>query len=251
MRIDPWTIALQTINVLVLVWLLAHFLFRPVAEIIAARRKAADAVLAEADAARAKVAADAAALAQQRESLAGDGERIVAAARATAEAERQSILRLANEAATKLHAEAQQANDRDRQAMRDALQSEAADLATTIAARLLERVPARALGQAFLEGLAEALTAGSAGASLAGVPIEMRSAVPLDPAAQADCAEMLARFLGTAPQLSFRVDPTLIAGVELATPQVVIRNSWRADLDRITRALHEDADHDLASQPVA
>jgi F-type H+-transporting ATPase subunit b len=30
MHLDPWTLALQTINVLVLVWLLAHFLFRPV-----------------------------------------------------------------------------------------------------------------------------------------------------------------------------------------------------------------------------
>ena len=45
MHFDPWTLALQTINVLVLVWLLAHFLFRPVAGIIAARRAAADALM--------------------------------------------------------------------------------------------------------------------------------------------------------------------------------------------------------------
>ena len=57
MHLDPWTFALQIVNVLVLVWLLARFLFRPVAAIIAERRAAADALLAQAEAARAKAAA--------------------------------------------------------------------------------------------------------------------------------------------------------------------------------------------------
>ena len=70
------------------------------------------------------------------------------------------------------------------------------------------------------------------------------------PAAQADCREVLAHALGAAPQLTFRTDPTLIAGVELVAPNALIRNSWRADLDRITLALHEEAPHDVP-QPVA
>ena len=37
MHIDLWTLGLQTINVLVLVWLLARFLFRPVAAIVVQR----------------------------------------------------------------------------------------------------------------------------------------------------------------------------------------------------------------------
>ena len=41
MKIDWWTLALQAVNAAVLIWLLAHFLFRPVADIIAARQKAA------------------------------------------------------------------------------------------------------------------------------------------------------------------------------------------------------------------
>ena len=41
MRIDWWTFAFQTINVLVLVWLLSRFLFKPVAKIIADRQQAA------------------------------------------------------------------------------------------------------------------------------------------------------------------------------------------------------------------
>ena len=38
MRIDLWTLGLQAINALVLIWLLARFLFRPIAAIIAERK---------------------------------------------------------------------------------------------------------------------------------------------------------------------------------------------------------------------
>ena len=52
MRIDWWTLALQTFNVLVLVLILGRFLFRPVAAIIEERRTAAVKLLADAEAAK-------------------------------------------------------------------------------------------------------------------------------------------------------------------------------------------------------
>ena len=65
MRIDWTTLALQTINVLVLVWLLARFLFRPVTTIIAERRAAAEKLLADAAAQRAHAQTDAAEIEQR------------------------------------------------------------------------------------------------------------------------------------------------------------------------------------------
>ena len=251
MHFDLWTLALQTINVLVLVWLLARFLFRPVAGIIAARRAAADALMADVEAAHAKVTADAAALARERQALVGDGECIVAAARATAEAERATIVRQADDAATKARNEAEQAIARERQAMRDALEHDAVDLALAIATRLIERLPIPMANRVFLDGLSEALAAHPARATLANVPLEIRSAAPLDATSQEECRTMLTRILGGTPELSFRTDRILIAGFELAAPDVVIRNSWRADLDRLTSMLHEDTGHDVASQRVA
>ena len=53
MQIDWWTLGLQTVNALVLIWLLAHFLFRPVVDAIAGRQKAAGQLLADAQAAKA------------------------------------------------------------------------------------------------------------------------------------------------------------------------------------------------------
>lgn len=251
MRIDLWTLALQTINVLVLVWLLARFLFHPVANIIAARRAAADTLLADAEAARAKVADAAAALARRQQNLTNDAQRIIAEARAEAEAERATLLHQATEAASKLQADAQQANERDQRLMREQLAQEARLLAVDIAQRLLQRLPTHVLTQAFMETLVATLATHPARASLAAQPIELHSATPLDATAQADCRAMLARVLQPPPQIEFRTDPNLIAGLELNGPHLLIRNSWRADLQRITKALDEDSTHDLATQHLA
>jgi len=250
MHIDLWTLALQTVNVLVLVWLLARFLFRPVAAVIAARREAADKLLADAEAQRQQATATAAAVANARAGLNAEGERVLAAARTAAETERAALLQHTFDAAARLQADAQQAIARDRQAMRAALEREATGLALTIATRLLQRVPPRDLNRAFVETLAETLATHPARALMVGAEQELRSAVPLDEAAQADARAILTRALGAAPRLAFRTDPTLLAGVELAAPSVLIRNSWRADLDRITHALNEPT-ADAVPQPVA
>ena len=62
---------------------------------------------------------------------------------------------------------------------------------------------------------------------------------------------MLTRLVGGAPETSFRTDPTLVAGIELASPHAVIRNSWQEDLEKITHALQQDNGHAVASQHVA
>jgi F-type H+-transporting ATPase subunit b len=251
MHFDLWTFALQAINVVVLVWLLARFLFRPVAGIVAARRAAANALLADAEATRAKAQAEAAALAKQRRELTADGESITAAARASAEAERATIVHQAESAAAKLRDDAEQAIAREQQVGHEAFEREASDLALTIAMRLLERLPVRVLNQAFLEGIAEVLATHPARASLTGAPVEVRSAAPLEPTTQAECEAMLTRLIGPVYELTFRTDPALIAGIELAFSDVLIRNSWQADLERIRSRLHEDFGHDVASQRLA
>ena len=166
MHIDLWTWALQMINVLVLIWLLARFLFRPVAAIIAERRAAADKLLADAAAKLQQATDEAAAIAHQRDGLTGEGQRIIAEARVTVEAERAAMLQHATDAAARVQADAQQAIARDRHAMRETLEREASDLALSIAARLVQRVPARALNRAFLDTLADTLATHPARGSL-------------------------------------------------------------------------------------
>jgi len=244
MRIDLWTLALQTVNLLVLVWLLAHFLFRPVAAVIAARRAAVDKLLADAEAQGQKVSDQAVSVTHERDDLAAEGQRILEAARTAAAAERAMLLQQATEAAARLQTDAQQAISRDRRIMHEALEREATDLAVTIATRLLQRVPPRELNRAFIDTLAETLATHPARASLLRADLVLNSAIPLDQAAQSDTRTILTRALGGPPRINFHTDPSLLAGIEIVAPSTLIRNSWRADLERIAQSLHEAAAHD-------
>src|SRR6266567_3031143 len=159
MRIDLWTIGLQTINALVLVWLLARFLFRPVTAIIARRREEADGLLADAAAARVRAESDAAAITRDRAALIDEAATIRAAARKEAAAERESTLDQARTDAEKARREAEVALARDQARMQTELESHAARLAVDIAGELLERVPARSATQALAEQLARDVSA--------------------------------------------------------------------------------------------
>lgn len=247
MHLDWSTLALQTGNVLVLIWLLRRFLFRPVADIVAARRAAADALLADAAAARAKAEAQAAETATLRAALAADAERLNRTAHEAAETERQRLLAEAAQAAETLRAEAGAAIARERNAMRRALESEARSLAVAIAARLLTRVPADSPAASLLPSLQTALHTVPREQlqdfAAADAAIEVVTATPVPAEEQPAWQAELARALGTQPALRFRTDPGLIGGVELHGPHTVLRDSRRADLDRIARELAQEDEH--------
>ncbi len=117
MHIDWWTLALQTVNVLILIWLLARFFFRPVREMVARRQEAAGRLLAEAEAERDKAKQLRADAEQAHAGLAEERERMIAAARTDAESERANLLKSASDEAAKLRTDAEQAVARDRAAM--------------------------------------------------------------------------------------------------------------------------------------
>ncbi len=66
-----------------------------------------------------------------------------------------------------------------------------------------------------------------------GAALEAISATALDPADRRIPATRSARRSAPRPQIVFKVDPALIAGLELHGPHFTVGNSWRADLTRI------------------
>lgn len=159
MSFDWWTLALQTINLLVLLWILSHFLFKPVSEILEKRQAAATDALDHARSAKAEAEA---ALAELRSGDAAVAERrakLLATAQAEAERARRELLDAAREDAAKLRAEAQAEIQRSRSDAERAMQDEAADLAVDISRRLLDRLPAQMRSAGFIDGLAEAVGA--------------------------------------------------------------------------------------------
>ncbi|MBO0903378.1 F0F1 ATP synthase subunit delta [Jiella sonneratiae] len=246
MTLDWWTFGFQTVNVLILVWLLSRFFFKPLAAMIAARRQAAAAMLAEADAARRKAVDAAAAIETTRAGFAGERAGILDEARTEAEALRQEILAKAKAEAAKTESDAEAAIAGRVDAQRRAFEEEAARLAVDIAAKLLGRIRAPALSGAFLDALVEAV---------AGLPESERRAIaangahftavspaPLDAEERTRCRDRLAQVLGRAPALDFATDPGLIAGLELKGEHLTVANSWRADLDAVRAELARSKD---------
>ncbi|HEY0837285.1 MAG TPA: hypothetical protein VGE72_25455, partial [Azospirillum sp.] len=86
MHLDGWTLLLQAINFLVLVWLLRHFLYRPVLAVIAERQAATERVRTQAEAIRQEADGMRRGLEDARAGLSAERDRLLAAARAEAEA---------------------------------------------------------------------------------------------------------------------------------------------------------------------
>jgi F-type H+-transporting ATPase subunit b len=244
MTLDWWTLGLQTINVIVLVWLLARFLFRPVSRMIGERQAAAHTALDEAEAARteAKAARDAARAESQ--GIAAERSALIAKAQDEAEAEKRRLLDEARAMAEAARAEGEAELARLRATQGHALTEEAGKLATDIAARLFARLPESARIAGFVDGLADAVgdlpEATRAGIGAAG-PVRIRGARVLTDAERDLLQRRLAAVLDRAVTLEIAPDPGLIAGLELDAPHAIVRNHFRADLDRI-RA--EVSDHD-------
>lgn len=238
MSFDPWTLGFQAVNVLMLVWLLQRFFWTPVAAMIAQRQAQAVEVFEEAATKEAEVESALDDIATTRAGMADERDALLATARAEGEAARKVLLAAAKVEIEALHDTAKSARVRAAATLKETASHDAQALAVTIAGRLL----AHHESEGFLAGLVRILgdLPGPERGALAGARLEVVSATEVDTAAQARIAKALGAVLD-APTLTYSTDPALIAGIELHGPHVTLRNSWRADLDRITQAMADAA----------
>ena len=248
MTFDPWTLGFQTVNVVVLVWLLRHFFWRPVSAMIAERRTTTEAALASAKATQDKATVALNDVARARAGFGEERDAILATAHADADKARVATLDDAAKKAATLAAAAKSSIEKDRGDAEAAWRDGASGLAVDIAGRLAGRLTGQAVGAAFLEGLLASIrelpAAARQAAGAEGAALEAVTAAPLDSAGQDRCGTLIGDALTggvsvARPKVAFRTDPALIAGFELHGPHFRIENSWRADLGRI----REDVGH--------
>ena len=241
MTIDLWGLGLQAINVLILVWLLSHFFWRPVAAAIAARQKAATALLDNAKATDAKAEAARAEIDKARAEIAKERSEVLAEAAKAAEVATAKSLAAARAKADKLIEAAKIANQREAVAAQKQTQSQAADLSVDIAAKLLGRLDTPTIHAAFLDLLVDAVaqmpTNSRAALLETGKAIDLVSATDLTAAEKTGVTKALGKALGATPALAFVTEPELIAGLELRTAHFQVRNSWQSDLKAIRKDL--------------
>ncbi|KYF74490.1 hypothetical protein BE11_31435 [Sorangium cellulosum] len=243
MHVSAWNIALQTLNFLVLAWLLKRFLWRPVARVVEARQRDVAALLGDAREERAR-AQQATQEAQVRlAALADEGRRELEASRRRADAEAQRIREEAEQKARRLieQARAEIAEERAR-ALHD-LAARATGLAIAIAERLLREASAgqdallvaRAM-QTLDEPEQRRLVARQLD-QLDEARVEVVSAIPLERDAEQRLRAWLSGLAARPVAPVFQVDPSMVAGLELRFPHGVWQLSYRAWLERIAAAL--------------
>lgn len=247
MHINWWTLALQTVNVLVLIWILSRLFFRPVADIVAKRQEQANKLLADAAAARRTAEEIRAGLEKAQTDVDENRGRLIDDARKSAQLEKVKLLAQTNLEITKLRHDAEATIVQDRLAAQEEVVARAGELSVQIAARLLARLPPQTGLSAFLDGLRQELESlppdvkhSLAAKDDENVAAEVVTAAKLSDAESAQVRTVLEQALGAGVRVEFRSDPSVIGGIELHGRAAIVRNSWRADLRRIREDLIRD-----------
>ena len=244
------TLALQTINFAILVWLLNRFLYKPVLRVMDARRAEIEKLYAAARDAETKAKAKLADLEAQRAAIAD--ERAAALKSAAEEAEKMKQARLAQaerEAQALLdNARKTLAEERDR-ALSD-LRRRALDLAAEMAGRLLAETPPALREQAWLDRIEQKLAAlpkserdSLVGQLTDGHIVTVATAEALPPEMEERWRKTINAALGDRADIVFQTEPELMAGAELHFPNAVLRFSWKSVLASIVvdTGAHVDA----------
>ena len=238
MRFDWWTLALQTINFVVLVWLLTRFLYKPVLGMIDARRAEVAQQYAGAAAAEAKAKALLEGTEKERAGIAAERSDALRAAVAAAEEAAKARRVQAEREAASLLDEARKTLATERDEASAAVREASLDLGTEIARRLLADLPTELRAEAWLERVEqhlanvtpaerEALNSSLNG----GGNLHVVTALPLPEPVAVIWRTRLGRAFGAGTAVDFECDPALIAGTELHFPSAILRFSWRSVLE--------------------
>jgi F-type H+-transporting ATPase subunit b len=245
-----WTLGLQTVNFLILVWLLQHFLYQPVRELMERRKSEIDEAYRKA--AQTQAAADSAR--QQFEAMRADAARTAAKildeAREASARERNSMLAAARDEAESAAAAAREQIAHEREHAERQLREKVARLGVEVAGALLRQsapnggvtpiLADRALQ--MLEEMPHEQRQRMA-ADLEGSKLEIASAAPLPPAQAEAYRQRIAAAFGRELTVEFTRDPDLIAGVELRLPHALVNCSWKQSLAQaLALVLQSDGD---------
>jgi F-type H+-transporting ATPase subunit b len=237
MRFDWWTLGLQTVNFTILVWLLHHFLYKPVLRMIDARRAEIEKQYADAGAAGIRVKDELAAIVAQRAGITAERDATLEAARAQAEDLAKARHAQAEAEAASLLEGARKTLAMERGKAIVDTRTTALDLGTELASRLLSEVPVKLRTEAWLERIEDYFTAlpkPEVDALLRqlddGSALTVVTAAPLAPDIAEAWRARVRRSLSDGTAIAFDVDPDLIAGAELHFPSAVLRFSWKSAL---------------------
>ncbi len=242
MQIDWWTLGLQTINFLVVIWLLSRFLYRPIRRSIEEREAADQAARQQAQ--QKADAADQARrdYAQKQEALAKEQHAREAAFHKSMEAEKEKHLEAARKEAAALldaaHDKVAADEEQALQSLKGRVQALAADLARNALRAPVSVNDAIAQATAYLDDLPKA-DRDDLKQDLAAKHATLAVVTPasLTNAQQDAWRSALTQRFGEGTPVVFRVDPEILGGADLHFPHAALRFSVADRLERATKRL--------------
>jgi F-type H+-transporting ATPase subunit b len=250
MTFDWWTLALQTINFVILVWLLYRFLYKPVLRMIDARRSEIDKQFAEAKRAEDSAKKHANEIELERQKIAAEANAAVKSAASRAEElARASRAQAQNDAAGILD-DARKTTAKEREQALSELKSEILSLATDITRRLIARMAVENRADVWLDeieeyvgGLHESDRAHLVAQATNDTPIKVLAATAWPEETTNLWRDHLHKLFGETAAIEFDADPALIAGVELHLPEAILRFSLQSALSTLQAGIgtHDDA----------
>lgn len=225
MLIDWFTVGAQVVNFLILVWLLKHFLYRPILDAIDAREKRIAKELADANTKKAEALKERDEFQHKNEGF--EQRRIALLNKATeeAKAERQRLLDEARKDADTLSAKRQETLRNDAHNLNQAISRRTQQEVFAIARKALTDLAATSLEErladVFIRRLREMdeQAKKSLGEALktASEPALLRSAFDLPEAQRTAIQHMLNETFSAQINIRFETAPELISGIELTT----------------------------------
>ena len=225
MLIDWFTVGAQALNFVILVWLLKHFLYKPILNAVDAREKRIAAELADADAKRAGAQKERDEFQHKNEEFNQQRAALLSDAIGEAKGERQRLLDDARKAADALRAKLGQSLRSDAKNLNHAISRRTQQEVFAMARKALSDLAGTALEERMSEvfirylrtmdhktkdGLGEALQTASE-------PALVRSAFDLPAAQRAAIQKALNETFSTEVHVRFETAPDLISGIALTT----------------------------------
>ncbi|MFH0907833.1 MAG: F0F1 ATP synthase subunit B [bacterium] len=224
MLIDWFTVGAQTLNFLILVWLMKRFLYKPILRAIDAREKRIAAELADADAKKAEAQKERDAFERKNEAFDQQRAELLAKATDEAKAERLRLFDEARKAADAMSAKRQETLNNDARNLSLTLRRRTQEEVFAIARKALADLAAANLEERMVDVFTRRLREmdGQAKAGLGGAlktasdPALVRSAFDLPAEQQAAIQQAINETFSADLHPRFETAPDLVSGIELS-----------------------------------
>jgi len=223
MLIDWFTVSAQVLNFLILVWLLKHFLYKPILHAIDAREQRIAKELADAEAKMAEAQKERDEFKHKNEKFDQQRDELLNKAKDEVKGERQRLLDEARQAVNDLRAKRQDALKREQQSLNDEITRRTRDEVFAIARKTLSDLAGTTLEKSMSEEFnrrlrnldAKAKESLATALKTSSDPAVVRSAFELPSEQRALIQHALNETFSAEIQVRFETAPEVINGIEL------------------------------------